>query len=98
MAETEGSQLQTEDPQGVCVPALRPRDGTRLLSPPVPGLGLGEQDALGLSVSVTDSSWPLLTRLGNRCLASAEPKEETQSLPSELPGYRRDGHILKTRK
>lgn len=35
---------------------------------------------------------------GNRCLARAEPKEETQSLPSELPGYRKCGHILKTRK
>lgn len=29
---------------------------TRLLSSPVPGLGLGEQDALGLTVSVTGSS------------------------------------------
>ena len=54
MAGTQSHKLQTEESQGVRVPALRP--STRLLSPPLPGLGLGEQDALGLTVSVTGSS------------------------------------------
>ena len=52
MAVTEG--LRAAKDRQEQVPALRP--GTRLLSPPVPGLGLGEQDALGLTVSVTGSS------------------------------------------
>lgn len=56
MVETEGHTAA--DRQWITeVCEFLPRGpSTRLLSPPMPGLGLGEQDALGLTVSVTGSS------------------------------------------
>lgn len=50
MAET-GRPAASDRLEMVTVCVLLPwGPGTRLLSPPVPGLGLGEQDALSLTV------------------------------------------------
>lgn len=52
MAETH-SHTAANRQRRVKVCEFLPRGtSTRLLSPPVPGLGLGEQDAIGLTVSV----------------------------------------------
>ena len=89
MAVTEG--LRAAKDRQEQVPALRP--GTRLLSPGPWRARCSWPDCVCHWLQLTSSDTP-----GNRCPVRAEPKEETQSLPSELPGYRKCGHILKTRK
>lgn len=81
MAET-GRPGASDGLEMVTVCVLLPwGPGTRLLSPPVPGLGLGEQDVLGLTVSATCCGSSALTHSGDRCAARAEPEVGDQALP-----------------